>query len=324
MNISSKIAAVVNPNSANGKTARRWPEVARRLEEKLGPVSTYFTERPGHGLTLSQNLLKEGYEMVIAAGGDGTMNEVANGFLENDKPVNPEARMGILPLGTGGDFRRALGVPLDLDNAIDVLASGHAAKIDMGKAVYVPSGGSPASLSTRYFVNMVSFGMGGEVAARVRNFLSPLGGKAAFQWATFKVFLGYRGKRVRLRLDGAPENSTHFITNISVGNGPYHGGGMHPCPTAVLNDGIFEVTVIDYLGMLTLIRDMKMLYSDNVYLHPKVHHLRGRRVTAEADETTCIEVDGEPLGTLPLEITLLPECLPLVVPPSSPLLNRNG
>ena len=327
MNQTRKIAAVVNPNAAGGKTARRWPDVARRLEEKLGPVSTHFTERPGHGITLSQNLLREGYQLVIAVGGDGTMNEVANGFLENGKPVNPKASMGILPLGTGGDFRRALGVPLDLDKAIHVLASGHAVKIDMGKAVYVPSGGSPASRSTRYFVNMVSFGMGGEVAARVRNFLSPLGGKAAFQWATFKVFLGYRGKRVRLRLDGGPETSSHFITNISVGNGPYHGGGMHSCPTAVLNDGIFEVTVIGYLGMLTLVRDMKTLYSDNVYQHPKVHHLRGRQVTAEADniddEPIHIEVDGEPLGSLPLEITLLPECLPMVVPPSSPLLKNN-
>jgi len=88
--------------------------------------------------------------------------------------------------------------------------------------------------------------------------------------------------------------------------------------------GIFEVTVIDYLGMLTLIQDMKTLYSDNVYQHPKVHHLRGRQVTAEADddEPIHIEVDGEPLGSLPLEITLLPECLPVVVPASSPLLKR--
>ena len=95
---------------------------------------------------------------------------------------------------------------------------------------------------------------------------------------------------------------------------------MHPCPTAALNDGILEVTVIEYLNPFELARDIRILYSDNVYQHPKVHHLHGRRIVARAEEPTLVEIDGEPLGALPLEVTIAPSRLPVVVPKSSPLL----
>ena len=200
---------------------------------------------------------------------------------------------------------------------MEVLANGTPLRIDVGKATFPQPAGSRQS---RYFINLVSFGMGGEVAARSRNFLTPFGGKLAFKWATVRVFLGYRGKSVSLTLDGVQDSSRFFITNIAVGNGRFHGCGMHPCPKAVLNDGILEVTVIDYLGMSTLIRDLPVLYSDDIYHHPKVHHLRARHILAEAEEPTQFELDGEPLGSLPLEIEVLPQRMSVLVPSASPLL----
>lgn len=144
----------------------------------------------------------------------------------------------------------------------------------------------------------------------------------AFLWATLVTLLGYQGKRVRLELDGAQDRLPFFITNIAVGNGRFHGGGMHPCPTAVLNDGVLEVTVIDYLRFFEIVKDLPVLYSDNIYRHPKTHHFRARRIVAEADELARLEIDGEPLGRLPLEVTLLPRCLPLIVPRTSPVLRK--
>jgi diacylglycerol kinase (ATP) len=161
--------------------------------------------------------------------------------------------------------------------------------------------------------------MGGDVAVRAKSFPRWLGGKTAFLGATLLVFLNYKGKRVRLTLDGVPQPEEFFVTNIAVGNGRYHGGGMHPCPRAVMNDGWLEVTTIDRLGMFELLRDLPVLYSADIYKHPKVRHLRAKNIRAESDELTRIEVDGEALGTLPLEIDLLPERLSVLVAPQSPL-----
>jgi len=221
-----------------------------------------------------------------------------------------EAALGILPLGTGGDFRRTLGVPQGLEAAIEALAGAVARRIDLGKAVFR---GVDGRKQTRYFVNLVSFGMGGEVASRAKNILSPLGGTAAFLWATLVSFFVFERKAVRLRVDG-DAGRLWEIYNIAVGNGRFHGGGMQACPTADLADGVLEVTVIEYLRRWEAIKDLPVLYSDNVYRHPKVSHLRGKRVVAESDEEVRIEVDGEPLGTLPLEITVAPGALTVLAP----------
>ena len=270
--------------------------------------------------------MRQGFDYIVAVGGDGTISEVANGFLEGDEPVWPGAQLGILPIGTGGDFRRTLGIPPDPRQATEILRTGVPLTIDLGKVTFVGHSGATES---RYFVNLVSFGMGGDVAAASKNLLTPLGGRAAFLWATFTTFLAYRGKHVRLALDptagaAAPAASSRsfFVTNVAVGNGQYHGGGMHPCPTAVPNDGALEVTVIDRLNWFELVRDIRVLYSDNLYVHPKTHHFTVRNFRAEADEPTRIEVDGEPLGTLPISIQVLPARLPVVVSASNPLLSR--
>jgi len=312
-----KIAAVVNPHSAAGKTARRWPELANLLERRLGPVTTRFTGEQAAGIALTRGLLREGCDLIIAVGGDGTINEVANGFLDQDRLTHPEAALGILPLGTGGDFRRTLQIPSNPSEAIEILATGVALPIDVGKANFRANNGSPAS---RYFVNLVSFGMGGRVAAQSKNFMGLFGGKAAFFWATALTFLSYRGRHVSLTLDGSTTPLPFFVTNVAIGNGQFHGGGMRPCPAAVPNDGLFDVTVIDYAGALRLLSSISMLYSGEVYSHPNVHHFEAGRVLAESSSATEIEIDGEALGTLPLEITMLARQLRVLVPCSSPLL----
>lgn len=306
-----KTAVIVNPKSARGKTGRQWPEVAGVLRARLGELDVRLTERHGHATALARELLDGGYCRIIAAGGDGTISETANGFLRDDRPTNPEACLGILPLGTGGDFRRSLQIPAQLDQAIEIIAAGARVSIDVGKAEFRDRQGLPL---TRYFVNLLSFGMGGEVAARSRNLFNPLGGPASFLYATAAAFLRYKLKTVRLALDGSPEPLCFRVYNIAVGNGRFHGGGMQACPTAVLNDGIFEVTVIDNMSRFEAVRDFRVLYSDNIYRHPKVKHLRATRLHAEADEAVRLEIDGEPLGTLPLEITVLPRLLPVLAP----------
>lgn len=309
MSISSKIAVVVNPHSAGGKTGRQWPQIAALMEGRLGPIKVVFTQQPGDATRLTRELIGGGFDLIAGVGGDGTFNEIANGFLQDGR-AHPGARMGVIPAGTGGDFRRMFGFS-SREHAIETLATGVPRSIDIGIAEFVAADGKPA---TRYFVNLVSFGMGGAVAARSRNFLTPLGGRLAFLWATFCVLLSYRGKWITLALDGGPEPTAYRVTNVAIGNGRYHGGGMLPCPAASLDDGILDVTVIEYMNLFRLLRDIRVLYSGEVYTHPKVHRQRGARIQASASANTWIEVDGEPLGRLPLSITILPKALPVMFP----------
>jgi YegS/Rv2252/BmrU family lipid kinase len=261
-----RAVAIVNPASG-GPLAR--------VLRGLGNVETRQTQGPNHATELTRHLLREGFECVIASGGDGTVNEVVNGFFENGRPLNPDAAVAVLPLGTGGDFRRSLGVTT-LDDAIAAIETGNTRTIDLGRITYRDRTGESR---TRYFANVVSFGMGGEVAARAKNPLRVFGGKSAFLYATVEIFLRYKAKTVSLMLDGMPAGS-HTILNIAIGNGRYHGGGMHVCPRASLDDGLLEVTVIDSLSMLELARDIKVLYSDDLYVHPKTHHYHARRIEA--------------------------------------------
>lgn len=300
-----RTAAVINPRAANGRAAASWP----RIVEQIGLVEALFTRHPHHAATLASQLLDEGFDRILAVGGDGTISETMNGFFREGRPINPEAELGILPMGTGGDFQRTLGVP-DLDTAVRVILGGKTRRIDVAQISYQSHAGIPES---RYFVNLTSFGMGGEVAVRAKNALSGLSGKLAFMYATVEVFFRYQAKMVELSLDGGPA-STHRILNVALGNGRYHGGGMHVCPRAQLDDGVLDVTIIEALGMFTLAKDLPVLYSENIYKHPKVHHARASRIRARSSAKVAIEVDGEAVGTLPIEVRVVPRALKVLTP----------
>jgi len=307
----SQAVAILNPRAGGGTAARRWPRIAEALKQRIGPVEARFTERPDHASELTRQALEQGADLIIAVGGDGTVNEVVNGFFVDDRAIRPQAKLGLIPFGTGGDLQRTLGIPSDIEKAADTLAAGMTQRVDVGKLRLTGHDGQPID---RLFLNLTSFGMGGDVSVRAKNILSPLSGKAAFLWATLIVFLRYGGKTVDLRLDGSAEAKQFDITNVALGNGRYHGGGMQPCPKARLDDGLLEVTVIERLSMFELLRDLPVLYSDDVYVHPKVRHFHAERVEATSEERVLVEVDGEALGRLPLQATLLKGALDLIVP----------
>ena len=137
--------------------------------------------------------------------------------------------------------------------------------------------------------------MGGDVSVAAKNnVFTGIDGQAAFLWATLKVFFRYGGKSVELGLDGQPLSPPVEITNVAVGNGQFHGGGMLPCPGASLTDGLLDVTTIERRSWLELIRDIRMLYSGAVYEHPKVSHQQVSKLIARSLDDARVEVDGEP------------------------------
>jgi YegS/Rv2252/BmrU family lipid kinase len=296
-----KTVAIVNPKAAGG-TAAVWDRARRHLPSS---IEVRETRAVGHGIGLAAEALKTGARIVIAVGGDGTINEVVNGFFEGEHLLAPDAVLGIVPHGTGSDFIRTLGLPADPKLAAEVICRGTAKSIDVGVVRYTSLGGVRAS---RYFVNVTSFGMGGAVAARAKRYSSVLGGKAGFLASTILTMLSFSGNQITLNLDQS-KTIEATITNVAVGNGQFHGAGMWVCPQAIVNDGLLDVSVIHYLNIFELIRNISMLYNGRIFEHPKVEFYRVRHIVAQGDENALIEVDGEPLGKLPLEISILPSAI---------------
>lgn len=302
-----KPCVILNPHAASGKAKRKWPTLRPLLERTLGPVDARFTEAPDHATALARDALDSGSELVVAIGGDGTLNEVANGFFRDGSVVRRDAALALCPLGTGSDFRRSAGIPPSPRAAIEAIGSRPTHHIDACRLRFVSHGGKRLE---RYFLNVSSIGLGGEVSVAAKNsFLTPYSGKAAFLWATAIIFLTYHAKSVRLNLDGKESAEPVRIMQIALGNGPYQGGGVAICPFAKLDSGSFEVTVIEETGFWQFIRSIPDLYAGRIYDHWSAHRFRAKKIVADSDEVVSIEVDGEALGTLPLEAEILPSAI---------------
>ena len=246
--------------------------------------------------------------MVICIGGDGTLNEVVNGFMGEDGPIRPEAVLGFIPLGTGCDFIKTVPIQRDANRALDLIRDPHVRPIDLGRLRYTDHNGNPAC---RYFHNVTSFGLGGEVDERVNRTTKAFGGFISFMWATLISLLIYDKKRIHLRVDTSFAQEV-MIWNVVVANGQYHGGGMWVAPDASVDDGLFHITVIGDLSLPQVFLNLPNLYNGKIYQVQKVTTLVGKRVEACSDQRVLLDVDGEQPGQLPVIIEMVPKALPLI------------
>lgn len=265
------------------------------------PAEILETKAPGHAIELTRQAIRQGARTIIAVGGDGTINEVVNGFFENEKLISTDAELSIVPCGTGSDFSRVLkrAVP-----------RGERSMIDLMKVDYTSPDGSSGS---RYSINVTSFGMGSEVAARVNRSTKRFGGRITFLTAMLRTAWSFPGNSVTLQLDDS-RMIQGKVTHVAVGNGQYQGGGMWICPGAMIDDGLMDVTVIRYLKLPELAKSLPTLYSGGVYSHPKVESCRVKHLHAESTERVSVEIDGETLGYLPITVSVLPKAIRVWMP----------
>ncbi len=304
--------AIVNPRSSGGRTVEIWPQFSERLTRGLGPFDTVFTDGPMAALRLTAAALKDGVEHIIAVGGDGTVNEVVNGFFENERPINSHAALSIITSGTGADFRRTFGTPDDMDQQLQRVVDGENHVIDVGLLTYRDD--ATGDTRKRYFDNVASFGMSG-MADKVVNqltFAKKFGGKFAFQWGTLKALLGYRGQRVRLQVDDIFDEVLD-INTVAVCNGCYFGGGMKIAPEAKPDDGLLDVIVVRNTSVFQILKGLPGLYKGRHLENKKnVFMLRGRKITAEpvrSSDEVLLDVDGEAPGRLPATFEVVPGAL---------------
>jgi len=309
-----RTVVIVNPNSQGGAAGKDWPHLADKIRRAV-PFEEVFTQAPGDATRLARETLRAGADRVVALGGDGTINEVGNGFFDDDgQAIAPAAAMGILPYGTGGDFRKTVKIPKVFDDAVAVLAADHRRTIDVGRLTYTTRDGGTAS---RMFINIASFGMSGVVDDLVNKSKKRFG-KLSFFAASFKGMLRYDNQRVRLTFDGDEAGALELTINtVAVANGRYFGGGMFIAPNAEPDDGVFDVVALGDLGVADMIFKSGRLYK-GTHLTMKEVSLRRAKVLhaapCEPGGVVELDVDGETPGRLPATFTVVPAALTLVAP----------
>lgn len=246
--------------------------------------------------------------MIVAVGGDGTLNEVVNGFFDTGVASAPEAVLGVVALGTGADFARTLHAT-SLDESCSRLRGRNSQLIDVGHARFLDHDGAPAE---RVFLNVASFGCSGEVARLVSPRLKKASGSLAFALATIRALLSYRDRSVTLRFDEEPARD-YVITNGAFCNGQYFGAGMMVGPNALIDDGRFDVTIWSGYGLVDFLRLYRSLRNGAHIRERGALSLRTIRAEATSEQTVLVELDGESVGQLPVQARILPQAIRLKI-----------
>lgn len=299
---------VVNPRSANGSTGRGWKELQRDVLDAFGEIAVGVTQGPMDAARLTAEALGAGHRTVLAVGGDGTLNEVVNGFFRDDgSAVSEDAAVGILPRGSGSDFRRSVHVPVDWKDACRHVAAAPARRVDVGQVSYLDHHGR---LATRRFINIGSVGVSGEVVKATDGVGKGVGGHLAYKLATVTALARYRDAMVDISVDGAaPERVP--VTALAVANGAFFGGGMHVAPGASLDDGAFSCTLWGGFRLRDFIFGERKIYSGAHTEWSRTRCFPARSVRLESQERVLLEVDGELVGTLPASFEILPSAIGL-------------
>jgi len=251
-----------------------------------------------------------GYRTVVVVGGDGTLNEVVNGFFDpSGAPSGSDATLALLPSGTGGDFRRAAGIPAGLEAAARLIASGSRRRIDAGRVDF-------ADGERRFFINIADCGMGGEVVARINRSAHKGGGlrgSAVFLGTSLATLWGYTSRVARVEVDRTVIERD--VRSVVVANGRYFGGGMRVAPGAELDDGCFDVVIIGETGRARALTGIPSLYRGRhvARREVEVHRARVVRVSCEGSPM-LFDVEGEQVGTTPATLTCLPAAISLCAP----------
>jgi YegS/Rv2252/BmrU family lipid kinase len=300
---------VVNPQSAGGETGRRWPEIRAEVLRAVGDQAEHaFTDHPMHAAAITAEALRAGFRRIVAVGGDGTLNEVVNGFFQVPGGAPPDACLAIIPRGTGGDFRRTFDLNGSLRETCARLTS-EARPLDVGRVRFTAPDGTPG---VRYFVNVASFGVSGQVDRAVNSSSKMLGGKVSFFLASVRTLIGWRDQKVTIQADGGPEE-TLGITTLAVANGQYFGGGMRVAPQADPSDGQFDVTIWSGYHLKDFALKSASVYDGRHVRWAGTRTLRCRTLEARSDEEVLLDVDGEQPGRLPASFEVLPAALHLQI-----------
>ena len=305
-----KIVGIINPVAGHRKTRKAWLEFTRELNNRGLFCSTRETDGPGAATPLTRTAIKEGADIIVAVGGDGTVSEVVNGFFEDDKLLSETVKLAILPKGTGTDFYRGLRCSAQPADVAAFVTKGKSQKIDVGRMSYLTKSGEPKE---RYFANIADLGYGGSLIERINGLTKLLGGSAAYLLGLLYNLFIFKNVKLKFRIDDGAEQTGRYLAVIAA-NGRCFGGGMWIAPDAALDDGLLDCIFIGNLSKLEVLGNIHRLYNGSITDHPKVDSMRGRKLQVWSDGYVAVEADGEFAGQLQATFEIIPAQIDLLNP----------
>lgn len=309
MSSNFKTFFVVNPSAGGGRARKVWQRMHKMLAHEFGESDFAYTDSQGHGIVLTSEALRAGYEMVVAVGGDGTVNEVVNGFYEDGEILADDPILGILPAGTGGDYVRSLGFSKTYRDRIARLRGKKTRQVDLGRVFYQSLDGMQLE---RYYANIAGCGLPGELVDEIRKVSRRLGGTAAYLTGLVRALRRHENHDLTLTMDDREPLEKKALCAV-IANGQYFGSGMHVAPDAILDDGWLDVIVIGDVQIRDLLSHLPQLYWGNIRNHPKVEVYRAKKIKIASDYPVLLDMDGEQQGVLPATYEILPKALRLKI-----------
>ncbi len=304
---------IVNPASGNGRGHKRWPKIAESLERQGFNYEVVFTSGPNDAARIAREMADSGAHTVVAVGGDGTVNEIINGLIHNDKPVNNDTRLVVIPCGTGKDLGRTLGTGLP-DTAARALRANVTMNMDIGRIRFQTTDGRT---ETRYFANVADLGLGAEVAQRINRSSKAFGGLITYLIAAVRTVIDFQPREIAVDIGGV--RVFHASANMVVlANGQYFAGGMRVAPTASICDGLLEMYILVDVGKRALLTSLlPRVYRGKHVGRDGILHIRTGSASILCPAGMLMEMDGEQIGRSPIQVDVLPQILPVIVDPSA-------
>ena len=310
----TKWLVVVNPKASVGKAEKDWPEIKQMLIDAGIEFDDVLTEYPRHAIEIVRNaIVEQGYRKFISVGGDGTDNEVINGIFTQDVVPTTEITMAALPIGTGNDWCRTFGIPLEYEEIIKIIKTGYTFAHDIGKLTYYNDGDS----KIRYFLNAAGTGLD-EMVCSSTNLMKQQGKSGTIRYliSLVKCIFKYKITHIQLTIDDELVFDD-YILNLSIGNGRFNGGGMMTMPNAIPNDGLFDVTVIKKVSIFKFAANVKNVY-DGTFINKidEVKTFRGKsiHIVSIPPHSLLVETEGENLNNSPFDFEMLPRAINMVIP----------
>ena len=300
-----QVKVIVNPVAGAYSTRRKWPIISQMLKRVGLSFDFQYTEGVGHAIELARAAASDGYQFLVAVGGDGTVNEVANGILHSTGAS--KTALGIISTGTGSDFIRSVGIPRDYSGACSALTSSKRLTIDVGVVEYQSKG----QTLRRFFVNAAGTGFDAAVVQQTERLPKYFGGTIPYLAGLVRTLFSYKNKLAILNLEDEVISSR--VLNVAVANGGYLGGGMHIAPQAELGDSLLDVVIVGDMGKFELLKELPTVYKGTHINHPKVKMRKTKHITIQSPERMLVYADGELLGESPASFWVMPAALSIVV-----------
>lgn len=297
---------IVNPAAGGGHAGARWSGLATRLRESGISFDCLLSEQRGHGAELARRALAAGHTQLVAVGGDGTANEILNGMFADGAAPAPDARLGVVPWGTGNDWAAYYGIPGDPDAWLALLQSGQAREQDVGRAVFPQGRGGRR---VHYFLNCAGTGFDSFL---LRSMGSPNGNRLRYLWSVLALLRRFHAAPLQLELDEDRLSARALMLEVCLGRSV--GAGMRLAPGARADDGCFEVLLIEELSLPRLLASLPYLYNGRIREHPSVRSWSSPEIKLSAAAEQFLQCDGELVDRLPVSIELLPRALQVIAP----------